>query len=228
MPRVGSSRIRTTARPSAIWRARPSAGCRRRGSGRPVERDRLEADRRGNSVAAVLSAPGSINPAASTRIPERDERNIVGDRDVHQQTLVAPVLGEEGHAAPDARRAGSREARATGSMSPKSCGSRPKSIRASSERPGPISPKPQDFAGVEGEADVADDAGRRSCRIREGRDPAAQMPRRVKLVEGPADHLVIILGMSKSRAGPLATSWPSRRTTMSSASSRTSARMCEM
>ena len=41
------------------------------------------------------------------RSRQRGERDVVGDRAVHQQPLLAAVLGDEGHAAADALRAAS-------------------------------------------------------------------------------------------------------------------------
>ena len=65
----------------------------------------------------------SMNSSGVTReFRQRRERDVVGDRDVHQQAFLAPVLGDEGNAAADAcaRRVSREPAASPTTISPES------------------------------------------------------------------------------------------------------------
>ncbi len=124
--------------------------------------------------------------------PRQDrQRHVLGDREVEHEALLVAVLGQVGDARVHRRRR-AREARPrlpSSRTSPASRWSMPNSTRATSVRPAPTSPaKPDDLAGADREADVAEDA-----------DPGQPVDleqdvadRRLDLREerhGPADHV---------------------------------------
>ncbi len=113
---------------------------------------------------------------------------------------------------------------------PVSCGSRPNRMRASSVRPEPIRPKTPSTS-------PAWRAKLMSATMPARRTPSALEEDAIRGGDrrggkswsiGRPTIVVIMPGMSKSLRGPLATSAPSRRMAMSSASRMTSPRMCEM
>ena len=69
------------------------------------------------SRTAVASAPRLTSSTTSrAKVGQRDERDVVGDGRLHHEALLAPVLGDEGHAARGCFARGESSRRAVPSM----------------------------------------------------------------------------------------------------------------
>ena len=155
-------RSAASARSRATWRARPSAGCRPRGSRPgPSSRWNLSCSRVAHSRAsAVLGAAADQPERARARRSPR-QRRVAGDREVHDEALLAAVLGHEADARRASRRAAGRAAAAgrRPRRGRRRRGRSPKIARATSLRPGADEPgERDDLARPHLEADVEEHA----------------------------------------------------------------------
>ena len=98
---------------------------------------------RPSAAAASSRRAWSMKPSGVTReARQRGQRDVVRDGDAHEQPFLAPVLGDERDAVPDAaaRRRADADACRRRTISPESNASRPNRMRASSVRPEPMRP----------------------------------------------------------------------------------------
>ena len=109
-----------------------------------------------------------------------------------RRPFLAAVLGDEGDAASDAlsRRMAARPGRSPTTISPESCPSRPKRMRASSVRPEPIRPKTPStspLCRLNVTSLMMPVARERLCREEHARLRRG-VARRIELLDRPADH----------------------------------------